>query len=159
MNNPIEIDADEGRETVASNSCYNCRAKSSDGTWLNDYTTPEGLRFQACDDCIAEAHRVEQEACELADRPGCDERLQLIDKAQTVNILVNRLKAHDQAGCPACAAVRSLAPCDDCGQLVPSHQLLHDDVFHLDLCAACNARQLRHDAIIERHNADVRRVA
>lgn len=142
-------------------SCFNCGAKAKDGVWLSPISIDGSVPgpVVACDDCHAEAARIEDLACELSDRPSCEERQRIVAQTDSIALVVNRLTAHDQSGCAECAAIRLQKPCDDCGQLVAAHLLLHNEIFHLDLCAACNARQLRHDAIVERHNADVRRVA
>lgn len=145
------IDADEGREFATSKACYNCGAKSSDGTWLSEFCTYEGTEVLACDECIAEERRIEAEGDRLAALPSCEERQRIIDHSETVQVLVNALKAHDQTGCADCAAV-PVPVCDDCEQ--PAASLDYDAIFDLHLCAACVAKQARLDSIVARHNAE-----
>lgn len=149
------IDLDEGRDFAAPPACHNCGAKASDGTWL----TPVALHGAildnawACDDCMAEEARLEAEGGALALLPSCDERQRIIDRAESVAQLVNQLRAHDQTGCPDCAAIE-LAACDDCGCRVAPHLAQYDAEYRLTVCPACAIKQARLDAIIERHNAD-----
>lgn len=158
MNNTREIDYDEGRETPVAAACANCDAKESNGAYLSEYTLPENITLLLCDDCIAEQQLVERVANYLTERPSCETRQHLIDAAKTTQQLVNALHAHDMTACASCAAV-PMAACDDCGKLVPAAQLTHNEQFQLNYCSACELRALRHQAIVERHNAEMRRVA
>jgi hypothetical protein len=47
--------------------------------------------------------------------------------------------------------------CDDCGRVAGI--LIYDPQFRLWICLECAVAQIRIDAIVERHNAEVRRVS
>lgn len=49
---------------------------------------------------------------QLAALPSCDYRLMIIDRSETVQQLVNALRAHDQAQCIACSSTRKTVQSD-----------------------------------------------
>jgi hypothetical protein len=57
--------------------------------------------------------RLEKLAGELAAAPGCQDRQQIVDTAQTTAELVNRLRAHDMAECMGCASARVSVTADE----------------------------------------------
>jgi len=113
--NAIEyIDADEGRETTTSNACYNCGAKSSNGTSLTPVALDDAILDNAwgCDDCIAEQKGVEAEAEQLAALPSCGLRQRIVDQPDlTAQRLVGLLTVHDWE-CADCAPKRVMAATD-----------------------------------------------
>ena len=86
---------------MRDNSCINCETTTN----LNDYWPDDRDRsVLMCDDCMEEQRRVERLANEMAALPSCDYRAMIIDRAETVQQLVNQLRSHDQS-C-SCAAKR-----------------------------------------------------
>jgi hypothetical protein len=144
------IDPTEGRDTPAAKACYNCGETRC-------ALTPVAINCAildnawSCDECMEEEARLQDEALELA-RYGecCKARDRIVNTAQSTRELVNALKAHDQAGCIAC----NVGKCDDCEASFPQSDLIYDADYKLQACPSCHAKQLRLDAIIERHKAD-----
>lgn len=99
------IDFDEGRDYAAPPKCFNCQAKSTNGTWLSEYTTETGEEILLCDECREEEARVERKADELAKLPSCDYRAMIVDQAHSSRELANLLEAHDLY-CEACRSTR-----------------------------------------------------
>ncbi len=113
MNNHLKlsdwIDAEEGRDNPYEYACQNCKATSD----LYDYWPDDQPKsVLLCNDCCEAQAAVEAEANTLAALPSCDYRAMLIDRAETVQQLVNVLKAHDQAACIACSSTRKTVQSD-----------------------------------------------
>lgn len=93
-------------------TCFNCNTTPA-LTDLNDYwpdDQPKAVRL--CDDCMEEQQRVEAEANQLAALPSCEYRQMIIDCSETVQQLVNALRAHDQQQCFACSSTRKTVQSD-----------------------------------------------
>jgi hypothetical protein len=85
------------------NKCFNCETTEN----LNDYWPDDQPKaVLLCEDCMAEQQRIERLANDLAKLPSCDYRLMLMDKAETVQQLVNVLRAHDMTSCASCVAAQ-----------------------------------------------------
>jgi hypothetical protein len=103
------IDAEEGRDEVASYGCKNCGATTNlTDFWPDDQPKPVTL----CEDCCEAQAAVEAEADRLSALPSCDYRLMIIDRSETVQQLVNALRAHDMTPCFACASTRKTVQTD-----------------------------------------------
>lgn len=93
-------------EMHSSERCANCGRTDQ---ILSDVITCDGRSELLCDECVEEDRKLEAEAIALVDTGLlCEEREQLIEKAQSTTELVNRVKYHDMT-CAACSSVRKPA--------------------------------------------------
>jgi hypothetical protein len=83
-----------GSFTDIADGCQNCGTRH-DWYLLHEYQTDDGRTLNLCHDCCTEFARIEKLAIELAEMPSCEARQSIIDRAETTEILVNGLSAHD----------------------------------------------------------------
>jgi hypothetical protein len=84
-------------ESAAVATCGNCGRTGRRLTYLADWS------HMSCDDCAAEGEHVEEEIVRLSS-PLCPEQATIMNTAETIGELANRLRAHELTECVACAS-------------------------------------------------------